>query len=651
MARTPDDVSGGLGDITGVIREQGVADLRWLDVDPEEYRRLEALPKQNLDMIPEVQGALAWDGVDSRVPSLIPVRPHATVNANPLDAPEATLRSNSSVRDRMAEYMIEGLSDKEIAKKLSLQFSPDQLRAASAEANDLISQRGLLGNVYVDSEHFPRCAQEGPHRELVAKHAKRALFVLAKDRCSGCVHNRGGRCASFQKYVVSEVPYQRVAAHYASQLSSEHRLSEDDVRHLPAASVVEVRDRLRVAFQRPVVSLNPDGVQRVRHQDRAVSPAVTDADRAAYAARRAAEAAREPLPGPMFLVASRRVMQGHADAASLSASSVAEIRRLAAEVGVLGHTYLDGDALGGPAAALKFCASLPSVPDYVVFRRLAAADAATPEYVELSKITRVSSFVEEPSREHLGRALERAVAEGRLGAEQASQVAANVSSAPDGYDWRGLLSQVNLYSPPSEGRAVDPMAPSLVVPHYGSQPADYAPRPMDPEEVRRSISKMMNDGLSGRRLQASILRRYARQDLARVPQVGESLSANDGIQGSYFVDPTAYSDYGRGCSEGSERFRRDTRVPNVFASSSCTGCRLQTHPGWCSKYAKTLIRQVPESVVAAAAERRRLPVVQPSAPVENPVAKYELSAELPVDLGSPARKAPEISLSSPSVTD
>jgi hypothetical protein len=161
----------------------------------------------------------------------------------------------------------------------------------------------------------------------------------------------------------------------------------------------------------------------------------------------------------------------------------------------------------------------------------------------------------------------------------------------------------------------------------------------------------MNTGLQVRKLQSAVLRRYARSDLAQVPSVGAQLAKDDGVQGSYFIDPTAYRDYGRGCQTASDNFRKLNSVPNVLASSGCTGCRLQTHPGWCSKLAKTLIRQVPEEVRLEVAERRRLPVVQASAPVRNPVAEFELTAELPVEIAAPRVAKGEISLSGQSVTD
>jgi hypothetical protein len=123
---------------------------------------------------------------------------------------------------------------------------------------------------------------------------------------------------------------------------------------------------------------------------------------------------------------------------------------------------------------------------------------------------------------------------------------------------------------------------------------------------------------------------------------------NDGVQGYYFIDPTAYKDYGRGCNDGSKSFRKQGAL-NVLAGDKCTGCQLQTHPGWCSKYSKELINQVPDEIRKASVEVRKRLSMAKLAPVENPVEKYELASELTVDLGGVRDIGPEITIDSPTL--
>ena len=43
-----------LGDISGFLQDGNVSNLDWLDVSEEEYRKSETLPKQNLDIAPDL---------------------------------------------------------------------------------------------------------------------------------------------------------------------------------------------------------------------------------------------------------------------------------------------------------------------------------------------------------------------------------------------------------------------------------------------------------------------------------------------------------------------------------------------------------------------------------------------------------------------
>ncbi len=652
MARIPDEFESGIGDVDSVLHNQGVSDLSWLNVDVESYREQEALPRQNLDCIPELQSALSWDGKDPRVPEINPMRPHTTVNRNPLDRPEATLRSNSSVTNRLAAYVVAGLPDQVIATRLRSEFSPEQLSASHTEAAEILAEKGLLGNVYVDAKHFPRCAQDGPHREFVAKAAKRALFVLAKEACGGCVCNKSGSCSSFKKRLTAEIPYDRkTAASYLPQLASENRLVPGAVQAVVASGSTPetIRGVLRNAFLRPVASSPPETPQTIQHRSIPKAKPVTEADVASFRDRQAASVC-DPMPGSMARVVAKRMMQGRYDVASIVASSDAEVRGLSRDHGLLGHTFVDADCLGGVRETLSFVKKMAFPPDFVLFRAPTSADQASPELAELSRLSSVVRQRPSLTVENFSLALRRAVSSGRITPDQASAAAQRVAATPFS-DWASAVAHVNLTEAPAQLRHVDYQTAPKVAMHHGTTTGESAAAQMDPEEVRRTISHLMNTGLGGRKLQSAVLRRYARSDLAQVPSVGQALVRDDGVQGSYFIDPTAYKDYGRGCQTASDHFRKLNSVPNVLASSGCTGCRLQTHPGWCSKLAKTLIRQVPEEVRLEVAERRRLPVVQASVPVRNPVAEFELTSELPVEIAAPRVAKGEISLSGQSVTD
>lgn len=647
--RLPDLHSSGIGNLDDILHNQSVSDLSWLSVNEDDYRASEALPKQNLDIIPELQNALRHDG-DERVPSLIPLRPHTIVNENPLDKPGAGLRTSADlIRNRVAKYLMAGVKTKEIANKLRSEFSTEDMVAASESVRPVLDEAGLLGNVYVDSLHFPRCAQEGADRKFVATAAKRALFVLAKDECAGCVHNRDGACASFKKRIVDEVPYTtRTLAHYAVSLSSEKRL--ESFRVSSSMTDGDRRQILKSSFLRTPVESRGEPVQTIQHHPKPAPVRVTASDVNSFWERRLAVSGSEEMPGPLYLKGAKQIMLGTADFPTLSSSSNPEVRKLAREYGILGHTYLDMDAMGGCRPTLDLVRSRNLSPDFVLRRAsscpmcMGTSDGAC---AELASVSPIVASRPEPSRTAFVSAMRRALRHGRL---SDVQVASATEKAPESSNWATLTAQANLFQPeaPTETRVYDGPRESF---HHGSPGGELEIATMDPEEVRRSISHMMNTGLAGRQLQAAVLSRYSRQDLAQVPEVGLQLGKEDGVQGAYFIDPTAYADYGRGCTVGAQQFRK-RGAPYVLAGSSCTGCSLQTAPGWCSKYSKSLIRNVPTEVRTATRERRALQMLKPPPlVVENPVEAFQLSSELEVDLNGSKSKPVEITIAGPGVTE
>lgn len=635
--KTIDDMDGGIGDVSDLFTDRSVSDLSWLNVDVEEYRKQEALPKQNLDTIPELVSALLGEP-DERIPQLIPLKPFAIVNSNPLEAPQPTVRQAGSVKNRVAQYIMMGLDPRTAAQKLRAEFSPEQLEASSRDVNPLLEERGLLGNVYVDASHLPRCSQAGADRDLVRKHASRAIYVVAKSDCAGCVQNRDGVCSSLGKRIVDKMVYDsRTMAHYSAQLAAEGRAPSGDGKV-----------HLRMAFLTPPPTHRADPVLTIRTQQPAKKPNVTDADIDAFVARRSISAHGPALPSGAYLAAARQMMEGKVKPEHVAASADPDVRGLVREYGLLGHSWIDADALGGPRQAASFLKSTGIRPDYVVCRVATSEDVASGATVELSKIAKVVTEKLPVDRGTFLLSVQRAVLEDRLTREQALTIASN---AKEGCDWIKLTAQMNLYSPPAEP-SPGPARPAVALRlHHGDPGRGLQAAQMDPEEVRRSISHMMNSGLRGRKLQASILARYTREDLSQLPEVGARLSSLDGVQGDYFIDPTAYSDYGLGCRRGSEQFR-NRGAKNIIAGDKCTGCVLQAAPGWCSRYAKNIVRNIPSEVLAAAAEKRRLPVVQ-HAPVEqNIVQKFGLASDdMSFEVPEKPAPRPDVTVVSPGIRD
>ena len=649
MAKSVDLYHSGIGDVQEIMHNQGVSDLSWLAVDEEDYHAHEALPKQNLDIIPEFQKALQLEG-DERVPALVPLRPHTIVNANPLDEsyghPSAAY---NLVPARVARYVMAGLAPKVIAGRLQSEFSSEDLRAASHEANAIIAERGVLGPLYVDPKYLPRCAQPGSEdHKFATSVTKKALFVLASPRCTGCVSNCNGMCSALKKRIVSSIPYgPKLAASLTSRLASEGRpIDTSD------ASEQEWKERIRASFLQTPVALRDSDPKTIQTQYNQATPQVTKTDVDQFMTRRRSEA---------YLKYARQMMTGElSDMKVLVSAKEPEVHELIQEYGILGHTYLDMDALGGCESTLRFIGKTGCTPVFLLRRSATCGhckDVCDGFCAKLRETAEIVHQKPELGIEHFTLALQKAREDGRINQDQFVAAANRVSKKLDHFTksgmWASVIAAVNLRKSSSDViKPSQKYAGGRVTLHSGEPGRDIALVASDEvlkiNGIRSTISSLMNTGLRGKALQAAILQRYSRSDLSKVPEVGAQLSQYDGIQGQYFVDPAAYADCGKGCDVGASKFRK--RGPEfVMACESCTGCTLQTAPAWCSKYSKNIIRQIPEEVQVAA-KKRVLSVID-STPVENPVEKYELASEIVVDIPKPSMSKPEISLSSHKVDE
>jgi hypothetical protein len=642
--------SGGMNDITSLMHNQGLSDLSWLAVDEKTYREFEALPKQNLDMIPELQKAVSMqDGV----PHVAPLRPHTIVNQNPSDTLAVSgVDLTTPIRNRVAHLVMAGMAPEQIPARLSLEFAHGDIVLAADAIREVLAERGVLGNVYVDAKHFPRAAFDKKERKLARDLSKNALYVVGGCGGSGnCNCHENGICATFGgKRVVAEVPWgSKLAAHYAPRLASEFRPL--DFSEMPKSGA-EWKERMRAAFLKAPVAKNPDGYQTTETRLPPKPVQVTKADVEAFWARRQVASTTEPMPSATYMKYARRMMEGHDDTSLLIASGNPELASLASEYGLLGHSYVDVDALGGCRQALALIKKMGSAtPDFAVRRSATCEHCRCAEDGACAQISQVSAIVDRRPGFDIrafARSLVRGVSRGQISMEQARVAAANAKKLASP-SWTVLTAKMNLFVPPKA--PVKQYAGPKVKAHHGAPARETDRVVLNPEEVRKSVSHLMNTGLSGHALASAVLSRYNRQDLQQVPEVGKRLATEDGIQGTFFIDPTAYPDYGRGCNAGSKLFRKkEGSAPYVLTASGCTGCTLQTAPGWCSKYAKELIRQVPTQVRKASIEaRKKLPVVQPVA--ENPVEKWELASEVTVDPQVKQNLGPEIRIPGASIGD
>ena len=128
--------------------------------------------------------------------------------------------------------------------------------------------------------------------------------------------------------------------------------------------------------------------------------------------------------------------------------------------------------------------------------------------------------------------------------------------------------------------------------NYEKEAKDLTKRDILNNGILKAASRYMNEGLYGKQLLGLLKSRFASTDIKAATELLKTVLAEQGLQGIFFVDPTVYDDYSRGCDEGA-RLHRARQVPYVKIGPKCASCVLQAVPGTCSKYAKPLVVDPP----------------------------------------------------------
>jgi len=600
------------GDISDILNARPVADLSWLDVNEEEYREFEALPKQNFDMRPELQDYFSEEAKSDLIPNSI----HTIVNTKPNEHPNAPLPAQGEkVKNKTARLVMEGRPVAEILTRLASEFAPADIQAVGGEVRALIAQRGLLGPVYIVASHFPKYGQTGSEDQaFVTRYAKNALFVVASDPLQSALFGRHAVSSP------SDIPYDDVVDHYRSQLEQES---------LKFVQAADSRSSLRLSFTQRQ-SAAPNEIRTIQKP------------------LRLHKNVEHVASAPSFQLSTdyvkfaRRMMEGRDDRSMLQASESHELSRLASEFGVLGHDYLDVDALGGCSATLAWLRRASKTknhaPRFLVRREGSCSQCGTASNSTCETLSRVSTFIEAPpsfTRQDFILACVRSREAGKLSDTDFRNIV-NSRKATD--NWKSLTAAVNLHVPAP--RTAEPKTHRLRVHQSSVDPVNE----VDGEQLRVYIARLQNAGVSGDALREKILLRFPEEGVRRHASVLREAARVDSVQGSHYIDPSCYSDYGRGCSQGAKMFRA-SGPKHVLACSSCTGCGLQTAPGWCSKYAKTMIRTLPDAEIHAIrkASQKQLPVLQVA--VRDPGQEWELEGPSgDLDLGA-ARQTPDFGFS------
>lgn len=542
-----------------------VSDFTWANIGDEYYEQ-EAIPRQNLDMVPElVRNLMVEDGMPVRFMS------EKSMNdvryAEPVDVSDSV---KDHILDVVHRYAMAKYPKDLVIKNLNDHFHKDQIKIATSGIKKIRDEWDLIGNVYVDSNRFgKKCYKNKEQKQIVASHAKRALFIIKNDKCEGCSANVNGECMYYGKHIVDEVPYNRkTLAAYSLQLKKEGRT--------PDVKSKDIKQSLKIAFKKPVVS-------KVNNNNAAVHPTVmkeNTGEKVIQAIRKIRDRKMEKRVSSEYLHAANQIHKGIL--VDLSGATDPDVKQLKSEIGVMGDVYIDIDALGGCDKAMSHVIKNKITPKYAI-RRQSECPICHGEpgggCDQLSKISTIVNDIPKLYRSDVITVASRLIKSGKL-------------------DKDGLMKAASIFEKEGAKSAISAMKkfgpierPTSVVNQtqvVGQQSLNHSNSVvLDPDQVFNFVSHLMNTGLYGKDLIDAILKKYSLNDVKSVNAI-KKLLKYDGVQGYYFIDPTVYPDYGGGCKEGSTLFKRND-VPNVMSGDACVGCTHHSRPGWCNRYGKSLI--------------------------------------------------------------
>jgi hypothetical protein len=602
---------GDLGDISNFMKDGSLADLDWLDVDEKQYREESALPKQNLDIQPDLLAL--WDREDKPsttylVPNVVPVppfkgagEPHTMGDMSQAHGP---LRQRAEEIRKIARVaLMQSPDPRRLRDVLAKRFDMDTLRANRDVLAEVLKERGLLGKLYINAQDF-QC--ETGHKlpgQFVRKFANEAPYVLAKEACTGCMHANtsptgGHNCAVFHKEIVMDVPY---TEQLAQAVENSQKAKGKEVQ----ASHADPKERIRSAMLAPDGSRSAasgayqgQGLSFVR-QPVGVSADVADAgliQATDLLKKKRVEAQRALTAAPIIEFLRREMLKGH-DATELvkglklsfSIDDLKETRSLwepiFKEAGLYGHIYSTQESFADCGVGADFLAKHnPGIRAIVkgskcescIYNKAARCMLYGKSLVKeaselLTKETAEAVLVEHRSAGRLPAWEKQASSFGSNPREQIKSMhrsAAQGTIVPTG---QARLDLVKAY-------------------HGGTQAHSTAE--ITKREVVKTARRYLDEGLYGPQLLQALRLKFDPRDIMAAKEELRPVIAEQGLQGIYYMDPSIYADYGRGCEEAMRK-HRSNGIKYAKVGPKCASCVLQTRSGFCSKLSKELVTEPP----------------------------------------------------------
>jgi len=595
-------------DLSGFLKDAAISDLDWLDVDEEKYRAEALLPKQNLDIRPDLEALWAREG-ESATAYLIPnvqTVPNVGINdphtMGDLSQVHGKLRPKGEEIAKVARLsLLQSDDTARLRSELRRRYPVEVLREHREVLASVLKERGLVGRYYVVADDFSGL-DPAKATALINKHAPTSRYVLSKTGCGGCPHcrtaqpNAPGHCSQFGRPLVSEVPYTDKLA------GSVERSQAARGRIIQASDAPSAKERIRAAYLAPGSGRSEAYAGQGLNQHKPALPTPVQAREQLIEASSLLKGklaqdqlAVEAKPVQDFL--HRQMVKG------LSHAETASSLRLAFDESVLRRTHshwapiLKETGLYGviytKQASFQDChegADFLAKHNPTVRAIVAGSKCGSCIYNKTRCLLYGKPLVKQAAdiltQETVDAVLLEHRTAGRLPGLN-TKTAASWGDSPS----QALKAIHHAVRTSARSVAGAPERLGAMTGFYGDTP-EYATSGVARKEVIKQASRYMNEGLYGRDLIAALKTQFDPRDLVASKQELRRVVAEQGLQGVYYLDPSVYDDYGKGCDEAS-RLYGSRGVPYLKYGSKCMSCVHQVKTGYCSKINKPLVTEPP----------------------------------------------------------
>jgi hypothetical protein len=591
-------------DLSEFLKDASIADLDWLDVDEVKYREQDHLPKQNLDIKPDLEALWAREGESptkyvvpnkGAIPLLDGLKPRTMG-----DLRGVNLRGQADEIIRIARLALTQSTDlNRVGDQLVKRFGLETLKQHREVLAGVLQERGLVGNLYVEAADFPTCDQGKVAPAFVAKYAKTARYVKAKTACGDCCHKQttasgNDRCGQFHKEIVIDVPYtEELARTVEAEQAGRGRVVQ--------ASGADPKQRIRAAY----LAQTSDRSEQYEGQglNKQAKPSVTPA------------AAREQLIQASSLVRKKQATEQLALDAKpvveflhremvkgLSHDELASSLKLAFDKNLLVRTnthwgpVLQESGLYGVVytkqASFDDC---HTGADYLAKHNpgvraiVAGTKCGSCIYNKRMCMLYGKPLVKSASEVVTQDTVDAVILEHRTAGRLPYTSGKTASSWGD----TPAAALKAIHNATRQASQVQVAAPRMgFLRGFHGNVVGYKAAAMTERQVVKKASQYMNEGLYGNDLLEALSKSFEKRDLLAASASLKPILAEQGLQGIFYVDPTAYDDYGKGCNEAA-RLHSARTVEYVKIGSKCGSCIHHVQNGVCSKIGKKLAAEPP----------------------------------------------------------